>query len=288
VLENPKPFIVRCAHGDNGRWGKGSHGLDEPLPTVAASNDFALVAPCVVRYNSEKSEGDTRSQAVDEPISTVDTQSRFGLIASTLIQTGYGERDGQSPRVPGVDKPLGTVVSGGAKHAVVSAFLAKHFGGMVGVPLDTPTPTITSIPTQNQIVAANLIHLNHGDKQWSTVDEPARTVTSGKHAALVYSFLVRYFGTAIGQHLTEPLYTITGKDRFGLVTVTIDGELYVIADIGMRMLTPRELARAQGFPDSYVLTGTKTSQVARIGNSVPPVMAKVLVEANLCGSLVNA
>lgn len=70
------------------------------------------------------------------------------------------------------------------------------------------------------------------------------------------------------------------EDRFGLVAVEVEGEPYVIADIGMRMLTPRELARAQGFPDSYILTGSKTSQVARIGNSVCPQMAQALVAAN--------
>jgi DNA (cytosine-5)-methyltransferase 1 len=74
--------------------------------------------------------------------------------------------------------------------------------------------------------------------------------------------------------------TATGKDRFGLVVVTIAGEPYVIVDIGMRMLTPRELARAQGFPDTYVLTGTKTSQVARIGNSVCPHVAAAIIKAN--------
>ncbi len=164
--------------------------------------------------------------------------------------------------------------------ALVSAYIAKHFGGMVGVEPTTPLPTTTSKGCQNQLVAANLIHLNHGSKQWSGADDPMRTVTTGNHAALVYSFLVKYFGTAIGASLTEPAPTATGKDRFGLVTVTINGEPYVIVDIGMRMLTPRELARAQGFPDTYVLTGTKTSQVARIGNSVCPQVAAAIVRAN--------
>jgi DNA (cytosine-5)-methyltransferase 1 len=99
-------------------------------------------------------------------------------------------------------------------------------------------------------------------------------------ANLVYSFLVKYFGTAIGSSLVDPTPTSTGKDRFGLVTVVVKSEPYVIVDIGMRMLTPRELARAQGFPDTYVLTGTKTSQVARIGNSVCPQVAAAIVKAN--------
>jgi DNA (cytosine-5)-methyltransferase 1 len=80
--------------------------------------------------------------------------------------------------------------------------------------------------------------------------------------------------------VTDPAPTATGKDRFGLVTVTVAGEPYVITDIGLRMLQPRELARAQGFPDSYILTGSKANQVARIGNSVCPIMAEVLSRAN--------
>lgn len=246
VLESAEPFIVQLAHGEgrNGRWGAGSRPLDEPLGTVhAGGGNHALVAP-------------------------------------SLATIGHGERKGQAPRVRATDRPLG-VVTGGGHHALVAAFLAKHFGGMVGVEADTPLPTTTARGTQNQLVAANLVHMIYGAKQWSTVEQPLRTVTTGKHAALVYSFLVRYFGTAIGQHVTEPLYTITGKDRFGLVVVEVDGEHHVIIDIGMRMLTPRELARAQGFPDIYQLTGTKTNQVARIGNSVCPQVVQAIVGANV-------
>lgn len=162
----------------------------------------------------------------------------------------------------------------------MASFLAKHYGGVVGVPVDEPLPTTTARGTQNQLVAANLIHLNHGEKQWNGTDEPLRTQTTGNHAALVYSFLTKYFGTAIGESLDAPLPTSTGKDRFGLVTVSVAGEPYILVDIGMRMLKPRELARGQGFPDDYVLTGSATSQVEKIGNSVCPIMAKVLVEAN--------
>ena len=96
---------------------------------------------------------------------------------------------------------------------------------------------------------------------------------------------LRGLGYAV-QWRTLNAHTATTKDRFGLVTVLVDGEPYVIADIGMRMLTPRELARAQGFPDEYKLTGTNTSQVARIGNSVSPNVARAIVGANFAGVLV--
>ncbi len=172
------------------------------------------------------------------------------------------------------------------KTSLVSAFIAKHYGGMVGVEADRPLPTTTGKGCQNQLVAATLIQSGYGERNGQLpraldIQAPLGTVVAGGcKAALVYSFLVKYFGTAIGASLHEPAPTTTTKDRFGLVTVQVNGEPYVIIDIGMRMLTPRELARAQGFPDTYLLTGTKTSQVARIGNSVCPHVAAAIVKAN--------
>lgn len=290
VLENPQPFVVQLAHGEGkaGRWGMGSRPLTEPLGTVhAGGNNFAITTPRLIHVTHG---GDRRSHGPDEPLPTITTAHRgeVAIVSPTLIQTGYGERAGQAPRVPGLGKPLGTVVSGGSKHALVAAFLAKHFGGVVGVPADSPLPTTTVRGTQTQIVAANLVHMNHGEKQWNAMTDPLRTVTTGNHAALVYSFLVKYFGTAIGANLWEPMPTVTTKDRFGLVTVTISGELYIIVDIGMRMLMPRELARAQGFPDTYILwPKSKTKQTAFIGNSVSPYPAQAMVEANWCPSEVE-
>lgn len=320
VLDSAEPFIVSVAH--TGTTGRGTYedSIGEPLKTVTKSNDKAIVTPVVVRYNSEKSEGDIRAEQIDEPCSTLDTQNRLGiatpiivplthngerrsnkadeplptvtgaqrgelaLISPTLIECAYGDKGRWGSGTPGLDAPLGTIHSGGKNYALVSAFLARHFGGMVGCELPGPLPTVTA-KDHHSLVAANLVHLNHGDKQWNSPGEPLRTQTTANHAALAYSFLVKYFGTAIGANLLEPLHTATGKHRFGLVTVTINGEPYVIVDIGMRMLSPRELARAQGFPDTYILTGTKTSQVARIGNSVVPHVAAAVVKAN-CGKAV--
>ena len=260
VLESELPFLVCCNHGGEHFRGQSVAG---PLATVTSNRSHGLLTPILSKYHGQKLD-ESRCKDLEEPFNTLDTQPRYALVAPTLIQTGYGEREGQSPRVLDLEKPLGTVVSGGVKSALVSAFIAKHFGGMVGVGANTPLPTTTSRGTQNQVVEASLM----------PVDQAA------DHSAKVYSFLTKYFGTAIGQHVIEPLHTVTSKDRFGVVTVKIAGEPYVIVDIGMRMLTPRELARAQGFPDTYLLTGSKTSQVARIGNSVCPHVAKALVSAN--------
>ena len=244
----------------------------------------------------------------------------------TLIQTGYGERPGQAPRVPGLDKPLGTVVSG-QKHALVSAFLAKHYTGVVGSDMADPMGTVTTVDhhslvtanivkmrgdnvgsaaaeplhtisaqgTHHAIATANLVHMGHGEgkdgnKRFShgvrDVAQPLNTVTaSGATAGLVQAFLVKYYGTDQDPAMREPLHTVTTKDRFGLVTVR--GQAYQIADIGLRMLTPRELYRAQGFPESYVINRgaagepiTKTAQVRMCGNSVCPPLARAIVAAN--------
>lgn len=102
----------------------------------------------------------------------------------------------------------------------------------------------------------------------------------------VAAFLTKYYGCDTGQSINGPIHTITTKDRFGLIVVR--GKDYKIADIGLRMLTARELFNGMGFPKSYIIdndyTGKRyptTQQKARCGNAVVPTLAKVLVEANL-------
>lgn len=263
---------------------------------------------------------------IDEPLRTVTTGGHHALVVPTLIQTGYGERPGQAPRVPGLEKPLGTIVAS-QKHAVVAAFLAKHYTGVVGSDLQDPIGTVTSVD-HHSLITANLIHMGHGEgkvggKRFShgirDVEQPLNTVTAsgcpaglvtshlvklrnnqfgqghdepmptltagGGHVGEVRAFLLKYYGTDQDPQMGEPLHTVTTKDRFGLVTV--HGIDYQIVDIGLRMLTPRELYRAQGFPDSYIIDRkpdgsplTKTAQVRMCGNSVCPPLAHALVQAN--------
>lgn len=167
--------------------------------------------------------------------------------------------------------------SAAEKANLVAAFLAKHYGGVIGHRVDQPLGTVTTVD-HHSLVTANLTKF-YGTSTGSGMEEPMPTVTAtGHHLGEVRAFLVKYYGTGGGAALDEPMDTVTCKDRFGLVTVR--GEAYAIVDIGLRMLSPRELARAQGFPDDYQLPGTITSQVARIGNSVPPPLAAAIVAAN--------
>ncbi|MCC7419827.1 MAG: DNA cytosine methyltransferase [Planctomycetaceae bacterium] len=294
------PYLAALQNGGLTR------SIDSPTHTITASRKDCnlVVAPALVAYYGPR-EGDDghRGRSLDMPLATQTTENRFALLAPTLVQTGYGERPGQSPRCLDIHRPLGTAVAGGGKHALVSAFIAKHFGGMVGIPAFHPFPTITTRGTQNQLVAATLIKNNHGGKQAFAVDEPLRTIVSqGTHHAVVQTrvaevraFLMGYYGNSTWSGMGAPCPTITVKDRLALGIVLVGGEPFQIVDIGMRMLTPRELFRAQGFPDSYRIDvglngkpATKSEQVGRCGNSVCPQVVSAVVRANYSSRRVEA
>lgn len=342
-------FLIARRDGRAIAWPKPTHGPKRALPyrTAAECIDWSIPVPSIFDRKKPLAEATQRRIAegirryvleakrpflvnlthggrvepVDEPFKTLTAAHRGekALVAPTLVQTGYGEREGQRPRALDIKAPLGTVVGGGMKHGLVAAFLAKHYGGVVGQsldqklgtitakdhhslvavhvesmysnskgrPIDEPAPTLTAQSNHHALVAASLCKYYGSDEHGQAVNEPLHTIPTVDRFGLVAAFLARYHGekspteSARVQSLEQPLPTQTTENRFGLVTVTIEGEEFVIADIGMRMLQPRELARAQGFPDSYVLTGNKTSQVARIGNSVCPDVAAAIVAANL-------
>ena len=251
--------------------------------------------PYVVRIGHTGHGDGGKVRGIHEPVSTVTTKAEHLLCSPTLVQTGYGERQGQAPRVPGLDKPLGTIVAGAAKHALVAAFLAKHYTGVIGSELRAPLGTVTT-QDHHSLVAPLLIDSAHSDvspagvRRWShgnrEITKPAQTVlASGGNAALVSAFLTAYYGSDQDTPLADPMHTVTTKPRFALVTVA--GQQYAIADIGMRMLQPRELYRAQGFPEAYVIDRghdgrvlPKDAQVRMCGNSVCPPLARALVAAN--------
>lgn len=234
--------------------------------------------PFIVKVNHGDKNGKARRpESIDEPLSTVTaTQRGHAIVAPTLVQTSYGERKGQAPRVLDLHKPLGTVVAGGQKHALVEALLAPFISqynlGQVGHEVTKPLPTITAID-HHALVGVTLA--------------PEQIATQFPSAQLVMPFLTTYYGNVadIGQAVGEPLRTITTVDRFALVTVTVDGNTYVIVDIGLRMLEPHELLKAQfgKYAKGYRLDKalTKKDQVRLIGNSVVPLMMEAVVRANL-------
>ncbi len=278
-----KPFIVQVAHGEHvARPGDRSTSMDAPIGAVCKTNNHALVAPSFVEIGQRHERG---GASADRPMGTIMPTPRQALVAPTLVQTGYGEREGQAPRCLDLHKPLGVCPAAGGKHALVAAFLAKHNGGAVGQPLPEPLHTIAG-HINKAAVAAHLTVFRE-NSSGKPLDEPVPTLTAGggkgaASMALVAAFLVQYYSQGTqDQPLDEPLATIVTRARHGLVTITVDGTEYAIVDIGMRMLEPHELAAAQGFDPSYVLTGTKSQRIARIGNSVCPPVAAAVVGANL-------
>ncbi|MCG7520872.1 DNA cytosine methyltransferase [Ruegeria sp. Ofav3-42] len=288
-------------------WGKanGQHPPKRPL----AVNTLKRIARGIQRYVIDAKDpffvtygqhgGASRSPS--DPLHTVTAsiKDQNALVVPTLVQTGYGERKGQAPRVPGLDKPIGTMVAGGAKHALVAAFLAQHNAGpnnanLSGRPATAPLSTLTTTGAQQQIVAAHLMNMHGTGRSARDLNDPHPTICAGGgHGALVAAFLHKYYGTEQDPRLTDPLHTLTTKDRFGLITVEINGSTYAITDICMRMLTAREQFRAQGFPDTYNIDQgadgsamTKKEQTRMCGNSVPPPIAAALASAN-CGHLLE-
>lgn len=200
-----------------------------------------------------------------------------------------------------ISDPLRTIVSKNEDcliTPVIGVNNTRHTGSAINKPIKTITtglhhslitPKFISVPFVSKQFGGN--YLGAG----SSVEEPLHTITTTDHNRLceVKAFLVKYYGCGIGQDLDVPLHTITAKDKFGLVT--INGMEYAITDIGLRMLEPRELFNAQGFPSDYVIdlgaSGKKISkakQIARCGNSVPPAFSKALVKANLPELLTEA
>jgi DNA (cytosine-5)-methyltransferase 1 len=293
------PLGVVAAVLSQAQQGGANHPVDEPHRTITASDkdQNQVVAAALVGCGGRAGQSPPRS--VDRPTGTGTTKADACLVAATMVQTGYGERTGQEPRALDIEKPLGTVVAGASKHAVVAAFLAQHNtmpdGGVhAGHSVEGPTSSLTATGSQQAVVSAGLLNLKGSARRMSDVEQPSPAVTSqGNHLGEVRAFLMKYYGVDQDPRLEEPLSTITTRDRFGIVMV--NGEPYQITDIGMRMLTPRELFKAQGFPADYEIetgvfedgerrTLTKTAQVRMCGNSVCPPIAAALVSAN-CNDL---
>lgn len=286
VIDNPEPFIIKVNHGRDEFRGQ---NINDPMQTITAKNGWGVVTPFITRIGQTGFGADRMQYTVKGPVTTVTSKAEHLLVSPTLIQTGYGEHENQAPRVPGIEKPLGTVVAGGQKHALVSAFLAKHFGGGYtgpGLPMNRPFHTVTA-KDHHALITSHLIKLRGTSRHGQAVTDPLHTITAGGlHIGEVRAFLLKYYGTNIGVEPDEPMQTVTTKHRFGLVT--IHGQDYQIVDIGMRMLEPHELFAAQGFPSDYIIDRgadgrvfSKAAQVALCGNAVPPPFSEALVRVNL-------
>lgn len=275
VIDNPEPFIV------NYKFDNEPESVNKPMSTITSVNSHYVVTPTIMTNN-----GENVGASVETPLPTVTTGNRNFLVAPTLIQY-HSETAQDEVRGQEINEPLMTQDTSN-RYALSCAHIMKNYAGGytgAGSKADAPLGTVTA-KDHNSLVTAHIMTLrNHMDGQ--RADEPLTTVTgSGAHHAEVQAFLIKYFSTGTAKPANEPLDTITTKDRFAVVTV--HGEEYVITDIRMRMLQPRELFNAQGFPHDYVIDTDadgrpypKSKQVARCGNAVTPPVATALVRANL-------
>lgn len=315
VFNNPEPFIVQVNHsGENFR----GQDIKEPMPTLTAKHGFGVVTPYITQIGQTGFAVD-RSKDIEDPITTIVSKAEHCLITPTLIQY-HSETTSDGVRGQEMQEPVMTI-DGSNRYGLVSAFISKYYAGGykgAGSEVEEPLPTVTAID-HNAICTAHIVKLK-GTNIGQNIEEPLHTITAGglhygevtasfisqmqgqsigtdtreplntmtgvNHMAEVRAFLIKYYGQGIGQNIKEPLDTVVSKDHFGLVTIA--GIDYQIIDIGLRMLEPHELYAAQGFPDDYIIDRdldgkriTKTEQVKRCGNAVPPPFANALVRANL-------
>ena len=250
----------------------------KPWRTAAEVIDWSIPCPSIFARKRPLAENTLRRIARGLQRYVIEAGEPFIV----KVNHGYDYFRGQ-----GINEPLQTLTTENG-YALVSAFLAKHYGGNYtgpGSSLTGPLPTVTCVD-HNALVTSHLVKLQQ-NSIGQDLREPLHTVMAGAtRFGEVRAFLMKYYGTGDGQSLGEPLHTITTKDRMALVM--IKGEPYQIVDIGMRMLEPHELYAAQGFPANYIHTHTasgkrlsKSAQVRMCGNSVCPPVAAALVRANL-------
>ncbi|ELP5232332.1 DNA cytosine methyltransferase [Citrobacter freundii] len=330
VIDSASPFIVKCNHTST----KTSYdcfrgqALGEPLQTITKTHGYALAVPHLTKFRTGAtgqpvtepvptvtagtskrpggnghalgiveaaltpflagnggSEYQAKPRPLDKPAHTILKQSRACLVAPVIARQ-FGVSVGHR-----ADEPSATITAGGGgKSQLVGAFLAKHYGGNYtgpGVSMDEPAHSVTTVD-HHAVVASHLVKLRGTCRDGQRLDVPIPTVTAGgQHVGEVKTTLaVDEYDEHRAQLALEFLRKYCGEDCDGLVD--IDGITYRIVDIGMRMLQPHELYRAQGFPEWYIIDQdyrgkkyAKDKQVARCGNAVPPPFAEALVRANL-------
>lgn len=365
VIESASPFIVKCNHTTTrGKYDcfRGQ-ALDDPLQTITKIHGYAIAVPHLTKFRTGAtgqevtdplptvtagtakrpggnghamgiveaelapflagnggSEYQAKPRPLDKPAHTIMKESRACVVAPVIARQ-FGASIGHR-----ADEPSATITAGGGgKSQLVSAFLAKHYGGNyqgAGIDLDEPAHSVTTVD-HHALVTAQIVGVGGraGQSRPRDVSEPLQTMTTKADAAMVTSHLIKLRGTCRdGQRTDEPMPTITaGGQHVGEVKTTlavedydeeraqqvlsflqeycgeectglveIGGVTYRIVDIGMRMLQPHELYRAQGFPEWYIIDQdyrgvkyAKDKQVARCGNAVPPPFAEALVRANL-------
>ncbi|MDY3710917.1 MAG: DNA cytosine methyltransferase [Agathobaculum sp.] len=335
VIKSATPFIVPTGYGEAPGQQPRLHDINGPVPTAVGKCHHGVVSPVMApltMHNNENAAG----TAITEPVNTITSSGAGGhqmLIAPTLAAIG---QTGGGDRCRSVEEPTHTQVSKAEECVVCPAMIQYHTEQAEMVRGQAVTDPIMTIDASNRygLAAASMIKYYSGDHVQNVAD-PLHTVTTRDREGVTVTHMVKLKGTNLGGPVTEPVQTITaGGGHHGVVTTRIakaepgaplqnwpkirealnefcgyqlaeddvilfliGGAWYFMADIGLRMLTPRELYRANGFPDDYKIERDymgnvygKSKQVARCGNAVPPPFATALVRANFpewCGQTIT-
>ena len=285
VFNNPEPFIMQM--GQTGFSQDRNRTIHEPLSTIVTKQEHCLVKPVITPYMATVNHSGANHHycnSLEQPFRTITQKNGSGVVTPMLIQyhseTNKGEVRGQS-----VSEPIMTI-DASPRYALAISHLTKFYKTGCGQSMTDPLHTITTSPGHFGQVS---VLTAEKEEFLASIDLPIKDQNMQndiiQKCNWVASFIMEYYGCGTGQSLNDPLHTVVTKDRFALVTIF--GVDYVIMDIMLRMLTAEELKLAQGFPVDYIIdrdyTGKSypiSKRVARIGNSVCPIMAKVLAEAN--------
>lgn len=288
-------LIARC-DGHPKIWPDATHAQHE-WRQAHEIIDWSLPCPSIFLSKEEGKRLNVRRPLVEASLNRIAMGiKRFVIDAPTPFiirhghystKTGAGLREGCGAgtfRGQSLKQPLATVCATNDKHLVVPV-ITKHYTGVVGHEVMKPLGAITS--RDHHALSAAFLTKYYGTSVGASLRDPLPTVTGqGNHLFHTRAFLVKYYGSGgQTQQLDLPLHTVTAKARFGLIV--IEGQLWEITDIGMRMLRPHELFAAQGFPDWYKLDVEYAGKPLTIealnrlcGNSVSPMVSKALAGAN--------
>ncbi|MGM9640579.1 MAG: DNA cytosine methyltransferase [Faecousia sp.] len=255
----------------------------EPAPTTVSKQEACLTAASLIQYHTEQTEN-VRASGLGGPINTVDASNRYGLTSAQLVEY-YGNGNPLDAR-----DPMHTVTSHD-REAVVSAHIQKYFGGVTGVEASEPLPTVTTVD-HNALAAAHVVEFK-GQDIGQAADKPLRTITaSAGEFAACHVYLAKADSRDL-MHWPEIRELLNKHCGYSLaeddvLLLQIGGAFWFLSDITLRMLSPRELYNAMGFPPDYIIDHDylgnpypKNEQVARCGNAVCPPMAEAVARANL-------
>ena len=297
TIKNAEPFIVPTGYGERNGQAPRVHDINAPLSTVVSTVKQNVCEPVLVPLIAQQKFQNT-AQDISNPLSTVTSVGAHELVAANLIQ--YHTEQTEAVRANGVPAPIPTVDASN-RYGLTTAHLTEYYGNGTPIGINEPMHTATSHDRE----ALTAVHIAEfkGQDIGQKPERPLRTVTaSAGEFAAVHARIVRYEpGADVGfwPEIRELLNRFCGYAMADdeLLLIRIRETWYFISDIGLRMLTPRELYDAMGFPPDYIIDRDyqgneykKSKQVARCGNAVCPPMAEAVVRANLpewCGEKIS-